>query len=158
MKNVKAGKTFFVLLIVTLMVSGILLWFDMSRTYYCFSGNICITVWKRIGGTCYIISNKYSDWKDPKESYIKTSNTQYLTLYYSKKLPDKIIVRNQGTAEGLNGTYFIHGNIFVEYGEKFEKMIYGNNVKYENDVQADVYFINVDIKENYAVDNLGNKP
>lgn len=56
-----------------------------------------ITVWQRIGNTCYIIPGKYYGILAPKENYIKTANYKnYIGIVWDTKdkLDFKISVYN----------------------------------------------------------------
>lgn len=48
-------KVSFVLMLMALPV----LLYQQSRRFYCFKEGRCVTVWKRIGGVCYIV--RFSD-------------------------------------------------------------------------------------------------
>lgn len=150
-------KLLYFFLFIVIAIVSLLLWYDQSKNYYCLSEDKCITVWKRLGGDCYIISGKYSGWFSPSNDYVKTSNTQYLTLYYSNKLPDNVIIRNQGTSGGLEGGYEITGDTFVKYTDELKELLYRKNATYHKDIKEGVGFIDLDIKESYAKDNYGTK-
>lgn len=150
-------KLLYFFLFLVIVIASLLLWYDQSKNYYCLSEDKCITVWKRLGGDCYIISGKYSGLFRPSNDYLKTSNTQYLTLYYYDRLPENIIVRDQGTSGGFEGKYELRGNIFVEYTDKYKESLYPEDAVYRKDIKEGVVFIDLNIKENYAKDNHGNK-
>jgi len=139
----------------------VLIGLDQSRTFYCLSENQCITVWKRLGNKCYIVPGKYYWILRPSDNYLETSNTQYLTLYYSEKLPKKIIVRNQGIPNGKD-EYKIRSNPkedweLLEYSERYKLILYQTQAHKFKDVKATTNYLDLDIEENYAKDKTGRK-
>lgn len=155
-------KLFIVLGTILLLVAIMLIWFDQSRSFYCLSENRCITVWKRLGNKCYIIPDKYYGVFNPTDNYIRTTNTQYLTLYFSTHIPKTIIVRNQGNSTGEVGEYEIVNilkNIveIVDYSEEYKKILYKPNALNFIDVESQTEYIDLGIKENYATDKTGKK-
>ena len=98
-----------VLFIIISIIFGLLLWSELSRDFYCLEKDKCITVWKTSWG-CYIIPGKYYGLISPSDDYIKTTNTQYLTIYFSDEMPKTLIIRNEGTSQGFEGGYTIFNN------------------------------------------------
>jgi hypothetical protein len=118
-------------------------------------------VWKRLGNKCYIIPGKYYWILRPSDNYLKTSNTQYLTLYFSEKLPKKIIVRNQGISSGKD-EYEIRNNPkgdweLLEYSERYKLILYQTHARKFKDVKTTTNYLDLAIKENYAIDKTGRK-
>jgi len=154
-------KPIFKVLKRSILILLLLVWYDQSRSFYCLSENQCVTVWKRLGNKCYIIPGKYYGILSPSDDYLLTSNTQYLTLYFSEKLPKKIIVRNQGSSSGKAEYKIRHssrGNWEIsEYSERYKLVIYRNQARKFSDVQETANYIDLDIKENYARDKTGRK-
>jgi hypothetical protein len=151
----------FKILIGLILILSVLIGFDQSRTFYCLSENQCVTVWKRLGNKCYIIPGKYYWIASPSDNYIETSNTQYLTLYFSDKLPKKIVVRNQGNSSGKDG-YKIksHANEdweLLEYSERYRLILYHTLARKFNDVQFTTNYMNLYIEESYCTDKSGRK-
>lgn len=147
----------FLLLIVLLLA-----WYDQSRTFYCLSNDKCVTVWKRLGGKCYIVPSKYYGVFKPSKNYIKATNTQYLTLYFSNDIPNKMIVRNQGSSTGKKGGYEIVNNLpeeleITEYSDAYKAILYKPDAIKFKDVKASTEYLDLDIKENYATDKTGKK-
>lgn len=70
-------------------------WYDQSCSFFKATNGEYITMWKRYGGTCYLIHGKYYGMTKPKDGYIETSNRSYLTLYYSNKLPNLILLHKE---------------------------------------------------------------
>lgn len=136
--------------------------FDQSRSFYCLSGNHCVTVWKRLGNKCYIIPGKYYNVVSPSNNYLETSNTQYLTIYFTNKIPNKIIVKNQGDSGGDEGGFKIKSSSkenweMLEYLEQYKSIIYKTEASKLNEVQETTSYINLYIDENYATDKTGKK-
>lgn len=148
--------------VVLLLIVVLLIWFDQSRTFYCLSEDKCITVWKRLGNKCYIIPGKHYGVLNPSGNYIKTTNTQYLTLYFSDDIPNEMIVRNQGSSAGEKGGYEIVNNLsenllITEYSDDYRDILYKADAVKFKDVKATTEYIDINIKENYATDKRGKK-
>ncbi|MHC5310127.1 hypothetical protein ACYSNM_08660 [Myroides sp. LJL116] len=139
----------------------LLAWYDQSRTFYCVSNDKCVTVWKRLGGKCYIIPSKYYGVFKPSENYIKATNTQYLTLYFSNDIPNKMIVRDQGNSMGKGEKYEIVNNLPEEleindYSDDYNVILYKSDAVKFKDVKTSTEYIDLNIFENYATDKNGN--
>lgn len=86
---------------------------------------------------------------------------QYLTLYFSDKLSQKVIVRNQGSSKGRGG-YEIHSSDegdweILEYSESFKSELYKAEAEKFNEVESGTVYISLNIKENYGIDKRGEK-
>lgn len=45
--------------VILFFIAAFLVWFDLSRAFYCLSDDKCVTVWKRLGNKCYVVPGKY---------------------------------------------------------------------------------------------------
>ncbi len=121
---------------------------DRSRRYYHLSNNKCITVWKRLGGDCYIIPYKYFGVFVPSE-YIKTKNSNAITIIYDKQSEyDYVVFNDYGEDLEVNTTKF---NIkYYSYGNR-ESFI---NRYYLNDhIKENLQYLQIDIGEELVVVN-----
>lgn len=158
-------KKFKILLIVSLIVSCLLLWFDQSRSFYCLKDDKCITIWKRLGDKCYVIPGKYYGLFKPRNrSYIKSSNAQYMTLFFNKNDSLTMFVMDEGSHLS-EGEKFIIFNCnrendwnIIELTKHNESDIYKENaLKKYQDLLPTVSCIRIDVKENYALDCNGKQ-
>jgi hypothetical protein len=135
----------------------LVIWFEESRKFYCVNGN-CITVWKRIGGTCYIISGKYYGVIKPtSKSYIQTLNWETLALYFTKKLPKQIIVVDKEYSN-VYGKHFTISNTqnskeFISYKDDYETLLFPSKELKGKAVTSDTDILSIDIKEGYVLSN-----
>jgi len=131
--------------------------FDSGNTTYCLSEDKCITLLKMQGGEAYIVQGKHKGNLELKKDYIKTKSTQALTFYFSDDMPGKIIVRNQGNFDNESGYELIgsQNNVFIEFDEQLNNQLYSKNAKKFNEVNAGVNYIDLVIKDNYAIDKDG---
>ena len=148
----------FVLMIIGILMSDV----DGIRSFYCVSGNKCVTVWKKENGEVYIIPGKYKGNDEPSGSYIKTIRGQFLTLYFSEELSHKIIVRDQGNYLSNRKKYTIVNDTkeewqFLEYSNGYKAILYKTDAVKFKDVKVGTDYIDLDIKENYATDKTGKK-
>lgn len=150
-----------VVFVFVVVVFSLLLWDELSRKFYCLDNNKCITIWKTSWG-CYIIPGKYYGVIKPSDCYIKSRNDKYLTLYFSSNIPNRIIVRDQGSFTGKKGGYEIVNNIpeileIVEYSNDYKTILYRPEATKFRDVKSTTDYLTVNIKENYAIDKSGKK-
>jgi hypothetical protein len=146
------------LIVLVCAIIALFLWFDQSRTFFKAANGAYITMWKRYGGTCYLIPGKYFGVTKPSDGYIETDNLNDLTIYYSNKLPNLILLRK----ESHNNYYIInpkdHKFLFEDYTsniEKYKPIIYKKNSKQFSDVNEDAFFLTINIREGYASDETG---
>lgn len=158
----KMVKILFKIMCIFILLPVLLLaWYDQSRTFYCLSNDKCVTVWKRLGGKCYIIPCKYYGVFKPSENYIKAANTQYLTLYFSDDIPNEMIVRDQGNPTGEKEKYEIVNNLpeileITDYSDDYKIILYELDALRFKDVKASTEYIDLNVYENYATDKNGN--
>ncbi|WP_111629493.1 hypothetical protein [Larkinella arboricola] len=133
--------------IIILLIAAFVVWVEQSRSFYCLSEDICITVWKRSSG-CYIIPYKYYGVFKPTNNYIKTSNTGYVDIILSGN--NSLLVDLEENAEIVQP---ISGKNLIERYSKNQAVndsLYtifdGTYTMYKKDVS----FISINIKENYA--------
>lgn len=132
------------------------------KSFYCLSDDKCVTVWKRANGDVYIIPDKYEDNVEPSVSYIKTINKQFLTLYFSEEIPQKIVVRDEGNLESNQKRYTIENREkgkwnLLEYSEEYKAILYERDAKKFKDVKSITEYLTINIHENYATDKTGKK-
>lgn len=133
--------------------------FDHSQTKYCLTENDCITLLKQKGGVAYVVAG-CKDVKDkPSQSHIKTNTTQSFTFYFAEEMPNKIIVRSQGNIDGENKFEIVNasdGTQFVSFDNNMRSLLYGEGTRRFNEVNSNVNYIDLVIKENYAKNKDGS--
>lgn len=115
-------------------------------------------MWKRWGGTCYLIPGKYYGIARPKDGYIKTSNRGYFTFYYSNRLPNLILINkesedNYEISNSVNKKYSFAD--YISNKEKYKPIIYKKNAKKFSDINRDASFLSINILEGYATNETG---
>lgn len=133
-----------------------------ERSFYCLSEDKCVTVWKTGYDDVYIIPSKYKGSGKPDVNHIKTINKQFLTLFFSKQFPNKIIVKDEGNLENNKKMYSIENSLngeweFIEYSAEYKNELYNPNASKFNDVKLNTDYLTLNIKENYATDKTGKK-
>jgi hypothetical protein len=78
--------------IVILLLFG---WYGESRKFFCLEDGKCITVWKTYNNVCYVIPGKYYGLWAPSNNFIKTSNLNELTIFFTDELPNTLIVQSR---------------------------------------------------------------
>lgn len=101
-----------ILSIVTIIFILLVTW-EQSRDYYYTSKGRCVTVWKRLGGRCYVMPYKYSIlFQNPKENYIETNSQSWIALYW--RTDKDIYVDNNYYNQNLN-TIFCFDETYTIY-------------------------------------------
>jgi hypothetical protein len=81
------------LLIFSILIIVVLIWYGESRKFFCLNNSKCVTVWKTYNNVCYIVPGKYYGLIKPSSrSYIKTTNVNNLDIIW-KSSSDSIIVK-----------------------------------------------------------------
>lgn len=128
--------------------------FDQSRSIYCLTSEKCITVWKRLGGKCYIIPEKYFGRKRPAGAYIKTTNTNRLHVIWQNE--NSILVTSKEDIIYVQSTSKMRIKLYQENKEVYDSLytfLDGSYRKYKEEVN----FLSIDVKENYVRNNKGQK-
>jgi hypothetical protein len=131
----------FVILIAVL--GALFVWYDQSRSFFKATNGQYITMWKRYGGTCYLIPGKYYGITKPKDGYIETSNLGYLTVYYSDKLPHLILLSKESNYDYKSSNPINKKYLFEDYisnKEKYKPIIYKENAEKFSDINNDASF------------------
>jgi hypothetical protein len=148
-------KKLFLYTIITLAVLSF--WFGESRHFYCLD-NRCITVWKTFNDVCYIVPGKYYGLLKPSGSFIRTTNTNLLSIFFSKQMPKTLFVKNEYEIKIFKGE--VDGWVFVDYNgsqPKYDSLFYKPNAKKFNDLKAEADFIELNVQENYAFNKNGKR-
>lgn len=151
-------KIFKILIVLVCVIAGLFLWFDQSRTFFKATNGEYITMWKRYGGTCYLIPGKYYGITKPKDGYVETSNLGYLTVYYSDKLPNLILLNKESNYDYKSFNPINKKYLFEDYAlnnGKYKPIIYKENAKKFSDINNDASFLSINILEGYATDGTG---
>lgn len=142
------------LIIIFLFLFIIFSWVNFSREFIELPNGKKITVWKKIGNECIITDGKYYGLFEPN-NFLKTSNINYLTLFYSDKLKNKVLVYGDN-CEVFNKDK--KGLCFILYNkEKFGKYIYNENSIKFSDINNDVKLYNIDISSLSLTNKSGKK-
>lgn len=127
----------------------LLLWFDQTRSFYCVGNNRCITVWKRVGGTCYIIPGKYYGILRPSQDYIKTTNDNAITILFACTQDVDFIISND-----YNKDFIIYMNQYkVQYYPYAKRKDFINDYFEKESVKKGCDYIMIDIGEGLTVIN-----
>ena len=135
-----------------ILVVLILVYADQNRNFYNLENGKCFTIWKRIGGTCYIIPGKYWGVNAP-DSFVKAKNSGIVTLFFSASQPDNIFVEGQGLElanEGLPPR-------FVAKNLQHDELLYITDARTASDLKPDAYRVDMDLGPLYVIDYKGHR-
>lgn len=141
----KASKILGVLI---LIIVGLLIWYKLSRSFYCLDDNKCITVWKTSKG-CYIIFRKYYGIRKPNDNFIKTTNTNAITLLSPKSSIDSFVLSNDYGQKIEIGTT----SHKIKYFNSEERDLFVNSFFENNVIKSNYNYIMIDIKEELVIVN-----
>lgn len=146
-----------ILLYFLFFMACMLTWYGESRKFFNLKDGNCVTLWKTYNNVCYIIPGYYFGIIYPSGNFLKTTNTNNVTIFFSKKLPNSIIYFNDGSLPitVVNGSY-----AFYDYSidkVRFDKLLYKPNARNANDINSNVDLIDLYIPENYATDKNAAK-
>ncbi len=141
--------------IVLLLIAVFLVWFDQSRRFYCLSDDKCVTVWKRLGNKCYVVPGKYYGVSKPSKSYVKTININSIDIVWQDinsllvLSKDEVKIFNKSTSSLSIELYDDKKN----HNDSMYTFFHNGYRKYN----AEAEYIGINIKENYAWNNKGEK-
>ena len=141
MKKMRSFIIFFVIVILCLVS------YDQSRSFYELSKGNYITVWKRLGGQCYIVFGKYYGVGKPSD-YVRTTNSNAVTVIMDSSPEfDYVISNDYGESLSINTSHKID---YYDYKERdtFLSTYYANGK-----ILSNYDYLQIDIKEKLVVVN-----
>lgn len=144
------------LILILLFIVLLLAWYGEKRKFIPI-GDSYVTVWKQFNDVSYVIWGKYYGILSPSKNYIKSSNSNILSLFISDKMPKIIIYRSEEPtviSSSLDEISFINYEID---NEKIHSLLYKPNVKKAKDLTEGAHALDIMIKENYIMDYTGKK-
>lgn len=148
-------KTFiFLLIAITFIAIG----YGESRKFFCLEDGQCITVWKTYNNVCYITPGKDYSVIKPSDNFIELTNTNDLTVFFTRELPNSFIFASDHPLKINNGKK--DKFTFYDYNlntKKFDQILYKPDAKKANDLKDNAKMMNIYVFENYATDTKGRK-
>jgi hypothetical protein len=96
----------------------------------------------------------------PTDNYILTTNQAYVTAYFSSALPATLVFKLEDRPwhawHVVNRIPRVYRLLAYETNDQaFDSLFYIKNAKLHRDLQPNAFFIDVDIKEQYAIEKDG---
>lgn len=116
---------------------------DQSRSFYKLEDGKEVTIWKRIGGRCYVIPYKYYGIIKPSSCAIETVNTGGITLIWYNR---KVIINTDSKMKIIN-----KGDCILEdYMDKKDEndSIFLWNDDGTNKLKSDLKYLSIYILDN----------
>jgi hypothetical protein len=113
---------------------------------------------KQYNNVCYIIPGKYYGIVRPSRQYIESTNTNYLTIYFSAELPMAFVFKSAEDVKvnsGVKNEFTFYD--YIRDSSRFDKILYMPNAEKRSDIKADAAMMDIDVRENYAIDKSGKK-
>ncbi|WP_430613538.1 hypothetical protein [Flavobacterium sp. JP2137] len=121
---------------------------DQSRSFYKLEDGKEVTVWKRIGGICYVIPYKYYGIVKPSSCAIETVNTGGITLiWYNRKL----IVNTDSKMKIINNGDCILEDYMNKKDENDSIFLYSDNGT--DKLKSDLKYLSIYILDNSVYSN-----
>ncbi|UIR55921.1 hypothetical protein LZQ00_16870 [Sphingobacterium sp. SRCM116780] len=135
------------LFIIFFVVVSCLLGYDQTRSFYEISEGNYITVWKRLGGKCYIVFDKYYGIIKPSD-WVETTNSNAITIIKSLSTEfDYALSNDHGESVSINSTRKI------DYYEYESRSRFVNKYYKDGKIPSSCGYLQIDIKENLAIVN-----
>jgi len=133
--------------LICVLIASVLI-FDQYRRVWCLSSGKCITVWKRIGGDCYIMPYKYYLLSKPFDNYIRTSNTGLISVVWED---DRIVyVDGSDEFEIINQNSRAICILSYEENKSRNDSVFTDIIDGYRQYKEDVIYFSIDIEENWA--------
>lgn len=142
------------LLIIAVLILCLRL-YDQGRTTYCLDGTKCITVWKRIGGKCYIILEKYDGLTAPRNNFVETSNKDDIDIIWLNNNHIYIYSKFDAEFNFKNSKSVTIHNYRIDKKNNDRKFLFfdGEYNRYKPEIQ----YLSINIKDNYALGSKGER-
>jgi hypothetical protein len=146
------------LIVFATLLFVVAVWYGESRKFYCLDNGRCITIWKTYNNVCFIVPGKYYGIVKPSGNYIESSNTNLLTIYFSKEMPRSLIIQCEQELKINNEKTdaFTFYRYETDTG-RFNSLLYFSSAKKRSDMKSGAGLMYIDIHENYALDKYGKK-
>lgn len=151
-------KTLKIFVLLIIVLGSIFIWYDQKRSFFKATNGEYITMWKRVGGICYLIPGKYYGITKPKDGYVEMPTLAHLTVYYSDKLPNIILLRKESNYDYKAYNPVNKAYLFDDYIlniEKYRPIIYKEDATVFSDINKDASYLSINILESYATDETG---
>jgi len=131
------------------------IWYGESRKFFCAGDGECVTVWKTYNNVCYIVPGKYYGIIRPSDNYIKTSNINLVSIFYSPKLPRVFIIQPGLGVRFINGdtARFTFYNYYAD-SAGFNQLLFAPS-QTGDELKPGVRVLNIDIREDYELGGEG---
>jgi hypothetical protein len=144
------------ILIFFILIAVAFVWYGESRKFFCLDNGKCVTVWKTYNDVCYIIPGHYYGIIRPSDNFFESSNTNTLTIYFTRELPNVLIYKSEEPLKVNNANK--EKFTFYDYKsntQKFDSILYIPDAKRNNDIKNDARLLDIFVLENYAIDKNG---
>ncbi|MBW3520483.1 hypothetical protein KO524_15075 [Flavobacterium sp. NKUCC04_CG] len=121
---------------------------DQSRSFYKLEDGKEVTVWKRIGGICYVIPYKYYGIIKPSSCAIETVNTGGITLIWYN---GKLIVNTDSKMKIINNGDCILEDYMNKKDENDSIFLYSDNGI--DKLKSDLKYLSIYILDNSVYSN-----
>lgn len=146
------------ILIIIFVIGIVIFWFGEKRTFYHAGDGKFVTVWKTYGNVCYIIPSKYYGIVRPSEGYIQVTNTEGITLFFPQEMADTIVFTRFTEPIVVNSkTKNINFLNLKNAKERVHPILYRTDAKMTRDVKDSVNYLDIYVRENFAVNKKGER-
>ena len=137
------------------IIGALFIWYDQSRSFFKAINGEYITMWKRWGGTCYLIPGKYYGITKPNGNYIETKNISSGDFIWNDKDLKYVLFSGGENCKIVNNDPTKVK--IINYLEEKQKndSVYTEKQGHYNVYKKGVIRLGIDILEGYASDGTG---
>lgn len=144
-------------IIILISATLLFIWYDQSRSFFKATNGQYITMWKRLGGTCYLIPGKYYGVKKPNVSYVLTNNNSGGDFIWNDKNSKSIIFYGNKSDKIINNNNSsIIINNYLDDRSKNDSLYMIKKGSYSF-FRNKLIRLKINILENYSINELGEK-
>lgn len=145
---------FFLFLVI--IIGVLFIWYDQSRSFFKATNGEYITMWKRYGGTCYLIPGKYYGITEPDDGYIETRNkNEYVDFLWFNNESNHLLYygNTEDKIYNANKADFTINN-YLDNKQKNDSLFTEKKEHYSH-YKKGVARLSINILESYASDETG---
>lgn len=144
-------------LVVFIGIVGVLfVWYDQSRSFFKATNGEYITMWKRWGGTCYLIPGKYYGITKPNDDYIETKNkNEYVVFLWGNNKANDLLYFGNASDKIINADKAKFNIINYVDNKQKNDSLYTEKHGHYGRYKKGVIFLSINILEGYAGNGTG---
>lgn len=137
------------------IIGLLFVWNEQSRSFFKATNGEYVTMWKRWGGTCYLIPGKYYGITKPTDNYIETKNTASGDFIWNNENSKYVLFSGGKDCKIINNDSTKIKIINYLDNKQKNDSLYTEKYGYYNVYKKGVIRLSIDILEGYAGNGTG---